>query len=298
MRFRAGIAHVPTFLKIVQSVERLQKKCIVQFSPTHMHLICNHDANEGGVQMWSKIGIGSIFSEYRIESNSNDTITMVVPFDALLVALRSASINSTETEQVIVRLAKKNNAAVLSFEISGKTFLGRPVYVTHDVRIVIMSPSDVESLHEPMCPETDINIILPPLQKLRVVTERMRAMSEILAFRADHSGRLQLCICTDLVQVETEWKCVVPQKPMQDSSQADPESDDREPPDPHKLFTVHVSCLSFFRFLNAHVLSSTTLACICHRHCLILYVYIGDAATAGGVLTFYIPAILDDEEDM
>jgi HUS1 checkpoint protein len=28
---------------------------------------------------------------------------------------------------------------------------------------------------------------------------------------------------------------------------------------------------------------------------MILYVYIGDVADAGGVLTFYIPAITDDE---
>jgi hypothetical protein len=34
---------------------------------------------------------------------------------------------------------------------------------------------------------------------------------------------------------------------------------------------------------------------ICQNHCLILYVYIGDAADVGGVLTFYIPAIIDDE---
>ena len=34
---------------------------------------------------------------------------------------------------------------------------------------------------------------------------------------------------------------------------------------------------------------------ICQHHCVILYVYIGDVSDAGGVLTFYIPAIIDDE---
>lgn len=33
---------------------------------------------------------------------------------------------------------------------------------------------------------------------------------------------------------------------------------------------------------------------ICQNHCAILYVYIGDVADAGGVLTFYIPAVIDD----
>jgi hypothetical protein len=33
---------------------------------------------------------------------------------------------------------------------------------------------------------------------------------------------------------------------------------------------------------------------ICQGHCLILFVYIGDSADLGGVLTFYIPSVLDD----
>ena len=71
-----------------------------------------------------------------------------------------------------------------------------------------------------------------------------------------------------------------------------------------------ISIKSFVKFLNSHVLSSTTIACevlrvavgvdvlmlsigICQGHCVILYVYIGDVADAGGVLTFYIPAHID-----
>jgi HUS1 checkpoint protein len=35
---------------------------------------------------------------------------------------------------------------------------------------------------------------------------------------------------------------------------------------------------------------------ICARHCIIMYVYIGETGSPGGVLTFYIPAILEPEE--
>ena len=91
-----------------------------------------------------------------------------------------------------------------------------------------------------------------------------------------------------------------------------------EPPDPDQMFTVLISTRSFLKFLNSHVVSTTTIACkflskamhicpfelfllpsfptgLCQHHCVILYVYIGDVADAGGVLTFYIPAIIDDE---
>jgi len=51
---------------------------------------------------------------------------------------------------------------------------------------------------------------------------------------------------------------------------------------------------SLLKFLNAHIVSTTTIGCVCHQHCMIFYVYVGEVADAGGVLTFYLPAIMDD----
>jgi HUS1 checkpoint protein len=48
---------------------------------------------------------------------------MLIPTDAPLAALRSASSSSSslaETEEVVMKLAKKNRQAVLSFEINGE----------------------------------------------------------------------------------------------------------------------------------------------------------------------------------
>lgn len=55
-----------------------------------------------------------------------------------------------------MKLAKKNNLPVLSFEIFGTTQMGRRVKVAHDVRIEVMKPSDVAMLTEPRCPEPDV----------------------------------------------------------------------------------------------------------------------------------------------
>ena len=37
----------------MQAIEKLQKTCIIKFTETNMHIICNNDANEGGIQVWS-----------------------------------------------------------------------------------------------------------------------------------------------------------------------------------------------------------------------------------------------------
>ncbi|KAG6826143.1 hypothetical protein H0H92_000979 [Tricholoma furcatifolium] len=261
-----------------------------------MHIICNHDANEGGIQVWSQIKVDALFTAYRIQSNADNEITLAIPSEALLAALRSASSSSAsgsayETEEVIVKLAKKNAQAVLAFEINGLTRVGRRVRVGHDVRIEVMRPADVARMSEPMCPEPDLHILLPPLQKLRTVVDRMKLMSDVLALRGNNNGVLRLSISTETVKVDTEWRgCTNPQ--TQNKREDAEEEEDR---DPDELFSVLVSMRSFSKFLNSHVVSTTTIACICQNHCMILYVYIGDVADAGGVLTFYIPAIIDDE---
>ena len=101
-----------------------------------------------------------MFTDYRILSHSNNEITLNLHTDALSTALRSASAEHTGANEVVMKLAKKNNVPVLSFEIFGTTPMGRRVKVAHDVRIEVMKPADAALLTEPRCPEPDVCRIL------------------------------------------------------------------------------------------------------------------------------------------
>lgn len=156
-------------------MEKLQKKCIIKFSDADMRIICNQE--EGGVHVWSyvptpalphsfplnwdprKIRVDALFIDYRILSHSNNEITLNLHTDALSAALRSASAEHTAANEVVMKLAKKNNIPVLSFEIFGTTHMGRRVKVAHDVRIEVMKSADVALLTEPRCPEPDVRRI-------------------------------------------------------------------------------------------------------------------------------------------
>lgn len=82
---------------------------------------------------------------------------------ALSAALRSAIPNSSSNtsgisaEEIIMKLAKKHDAAVLSFEILGASRMGRRVRVEHDVRIEVLKPGEVARLKEPLCPMPDVS---------------------------------------------------------------------------------------------------------------------------------------------
>jgi HUS1 checkpoint protein len=126
--------------------------------------------------------------------------------------------------------------------------------------------------------------MLPPLAKMRAIVERMRSLSDVIAVRANSSGRLQLSASTEVVKADITWtNCSHPRigsvicftvrayaflsyllSPATDGvSQANggDEDEERERPDPNKLFSVLVHTRSFLKFLNAHSVSKTTIAC-------------------------------------
>lgn len=47
--------------------------------------------------------------------------------------------------------------------------------------------------------------MLPPLAKMRAVVERMRNLSDVIAVRANSSGRLQLSASTEVVKADVTW---------------------------------------------------------------------------------------------
>ncbi|CCL99927.1 uncharacterized protein FIBRA_01952 [Fibroporia radiculosa] len=271
MRFRADIGNANTFFKIWQAIEKQQKRCIIRFSENEMRIICNNDVNEGGIQVWSQIKARSLFTEYRVESNANNEITMTISTEALLSALRSASTPAGQTgsfaadADVVMRLIKKNGQAVLSFGISGTTRNGRQVRIAHDVRIDVMRPNDVQRLKEPMCPEPEVHIVLPPLAKLRTVVERLKPLAgDVVAIRANGSGCLQLSAQTDSARVDVSWKGLANPAMTRDANSQDPDAgDDSDMHDSSQMYGVLVSLKSLQKFLSSHVVSTTTIACMC-----------------------------------
>lgn len=139
----------------------------------------------------SQIKVDSIFTSYRIQSNASNEITMSLSSEALLGALKSASSSASasssyETEEVVMKLAKKNDQAVLSFEISGLTRVGRKVRVSHDVKIEVMKPGDVARLREPMCPQPDVR----PFRRCRVF-RRAELIIRAVTHHSSHTSKAQ-----------------------------------------------------------------------------------------------------------
>ena len=99
----------------------------------------------------------------------DDEIVCEIQTEPLLLALRSASSSSN----IVMKLSKRNNAAVFCFEMqmqvrpflpcrvilsqfsSPKTREGKKMEITHDVRVRILRKPEVLAIKEPLCPEPD-----------------------------------------------------------------------------------------------------------------------------------------------
>ena len=58
------------------------------------------------------------------------------------------------------------------------------------------------------CPELtffQVHIVLPPLQDIRPVVERLRALGDVVAVRANRSGKLQISAATENAKIDVVW---------------------------------------------------------------------------------------------
>ena len=120
----------------------------------------------------------SLFSDYRIQSNANNEINLLLSPEALLQALKSAQSGS----EVVMKLAKKHGHAVLAFEIAlalggggggglSAFASGRRAQLAHDVLIDVLRPADMEKLKEPLCPEPDVRCLSTSRLNVQVCEE-------------------------------------------------------------------------------------------------------------------------------
>ncbi|GAA6035583.1 hypothetical protein JCM8097_004913 [Rhodosporidiobolus ruineniae] len=303
MRFRAELSNPTQFTRLITSLAPLSKIATLKLSGDAVHLICMGDGARGGVQVWSQIAVASIFNldSFRLESNHQNEIYLEVSTDSLARALKSCAGATTVT----IKLAKKGGSGpngtgkgaypVLSLAIESSSRLGKRLEITQDVAVKVKKAADIELLKEPMCPQPDVILLLPPLQLLRTVGERLKTVSPYITLSANNRGEFRMRAESDDAKVETEWRGL--KRPSTGDGDMAPAS----LADPEKLHSVTLDVKNLLKFLASYGIATTTIACLCAAHCAIFYVYIGDSKDRmqGGVLTFFVPAVRveGDEED-
>ncbi|KAI4693944.1 uncharacterized protein J4E84_002520 [Alternaria hordeiaustralica] len=221
MRFKASIQNINTFTKLTASLNSLGPLAWVKLSEEQ---VCFTIIPEQGTQVWAVLSIDSIFETISVQSAANNVINLEVPLTSLNRALKSA-LNATSAQ---IRLTKKDNLPMLALTIvtttSSNTYSAFPAatannddgfdaafdnefgggnretIVTQEIPVRVLAPDTVAHLHEPVCREPDVHIILPPLMQLKSISDRFTklALADTKASTATTASRTRLEVAANM----------------------------------------------------------------------------------------------------
>lgn len=202
-----------------------------------------------------------------------------------------------------------------SAEFFGARGADRETTVTQDIPIRVLAPQSVEGLHEPRCRDPDVHIVLPNLMQLKSISDRFTRLAQStkatrgvtasgprLELSGNMHGCLRLSLNTDSLRISSLWTGL--ENPELDPDQVTDGADglanhpstvmkglgDSTGQSEEGWATVRVEGRDWGRVLSVGRLGGRVIACFCHEHALILYVFIGgdDAGAGESVLTYYI----------
>ncbi|KAI9010672.1 checkpoint protein Hus1/Mec3 [Hyaloraphidium curvatum] len=273
---------------MVQSVDKLCKRCILKLTNEHAHFIVANLSGDSNVQVWGNIEMKTMFEDLRIESLNNNEIWLELSPDALSRALKSTQ----SAVEAVCKLTKKDNLPSLSFQIitSSRPSGGR-VATTQDVPVRVLTSQQAEEYREPMVPEPQVHIYTPSLGSFRNVVDRLKALSSHVSVAGNMKGQLRLQVESDILQVETAYSDL--NNPKLDATQIDVSQQASYNRDPDEFAKVTVDCRDLSKFVGSHIVNPTSVVCcIIENHALVFYVYIGSDQMGEenyGSLTYYIP---------
>lgn len=164
-------------------------------------------------------------------------------------------------------------------------------------------------IHEPRCREPDVHILLPPLGQLKAISDRLTRLAVAsreksggsgfntlgprLEMSANMHGCLKVGIKTDAMTVKTVWTGL--NNPELDPSQVEggEEGISNHPstrmkelggPDGNSdegWATVRIDGRDWGKVMSVGRLGGRVIACFCHEHALILYVYLPGSDDGG-----------------
>ncbi|KAF2796631.1 Hus1-like protein [Melanomma pulvis-pyrius CBS 109.77] len=191
----------------------------------------------------------------------------------------------------------------------------RETIVTQEVPVRVLGPDTVAGLHEPQCREPDVHIILPPLLQLKSISDRFTKLALAgaksgsgttaartrLELAANMHGCLRMSIKTDAMSISSVWTDLNnpeldpnqvaggeiglaehPSTRMKQLGTADGRSDEG-------WASVRIDGRDWGKVMSVGRLGGRVIACFCHDHALILYVYLpNENGEDESVLTYYV----------
>lgn len=176
--------------------------CVLRISEENMFFILNDKVVHGGI--WCQMNPSNFFEEYRMEglSEESNEIYLEVTPDEIVQALKTGT---HAAKSLKIKLTKKNSPC-LTFEIELPSHSGRIQTFIHDVPVNVIPKRLWSDYKEPLVPQFDISVAMPPLKSLKTVTERLKNLGSYMELSANHHGDMRMRVETEQVTVSVNFK--------------------------------------------------------------------------------------------
>ncbi|KAI8843643.1 checkpoint protein Hus1/Mec3 [Chytridium lagenaria] len=252
-----------TILEIAQCFEKLTKSFVLHLSPTVVRFLLYHQNASAGLQASAKTAVDALFEGYRIESLHSNQIWLDVPSEHLTRALKSAMMS----DEIIMKLAKRNAMPVLSIVGRSTTRAGKSLHITQDIPVKVISPSDASLIREPTITEPEIGVILPPLHSLKNIMDKLRLIHNRVLLRASTSGELKITLEADNVKIISQFN----------NLRVEALDGHRGSQDQERAAEAYVDIKDLLKFCSCTVLNPSSVACQFSKdNGLLFLVHLGD----------------------
>lgn len=210
MKFKAFLTENGVTLlekRFIPALEKMGKVCHVYLTRDHAFFLHSLLANDG-LQSIAEFKKESLFSEYRISSQSDDRIAFSLDLSLLLRALRSAAGISNHLQLKLVKKLPPNRTnpmPFLTFETKGHAFaviqdipISRPLSRAQLLELQT-ALDDAQDL-----PKTLVGV--SELERLQSFVERMKQLGEVMGIQIGRNGELGMKISSSLVTLGAEFK--------------------------------------------------------------------------------------------
>jgi HUS1 checkpoint protein len=188
MKFKAKISKELLLVLhgVVSTIEKIGENAAMLLTEDSVRIAVVSESIETP-RCYSEFKSSMLFSEYKIESQSDNTILFEIGLSQLSKALGSGKYSS----QCQIKLVKRDNKACLCVETKANESI-MSVDVLHDIPIRVLKPTEIIHYMPPDIPAPKVALDLPKNKLMKTIVDKMLKFSKHVSITAYQSGRLVL----------------------------------------------------------------------------------------------------------
>lgn len=200
MKFRSRLSKngLSFFLTSIQTITRLSGDGAFLLDPTHVRLTAL-TVSIDSPHAYLELAIASLFTDYRIESQSENRIAFEINLHLLIKALSSAK----QATSTVLKLAKIGNLPCLNLRLDSEDSM-YGMTVSHDLPIKLIKVTEELTFISPpdISPPT-VALTLTKSKLLKTIVERLNKFGKIVEIHASQTGSLQLRVLSSGANILT-----------------------------------------------------------------------------------------------